>query len=484
MKITIITIFILASLMEVGLAESISLDWLLMDLQEKHPLIKQESLSPKISDKGRERYLTAQDWFLSGGPVYFHSKPIVTSPFSATTIDRFSHEVYLQRKFWSSGGSLMLGWSSIYTKQSLNDLFIPTETGSFAIPSGFSTLYEHTLSAGYTQPLLRNFKGKLDRLEYELADYDVTASELKALENQERFLYDIGSKYLDWVLLEERGIIAAERLGLAEEILELTQAKREANLVDEVDVLRAEDAVYAARQNHVLIKAQIKATKAELAVLAQADQINQSTPEYDIYGLVSLPRLQEAYDIVKQNSRILKALKTRKAQLLHLKTGFEETGRASLDLDLRVAFKGGEDDFGGSLEMTKPDLTVGLMYSQQLGSRSAKIDLAKTDLEILQLESQIKRTELDLESALHNILIQKVELERVMELNREEIESARLKTIEELKLYEQGRSDLTFVIQSRDNQENAKLILAENAANYHRLLLKYREISDQLLRQR
>ncbi len=80
-----------------------------------------------------------------------------------------------------------------------------------------------------------------------------------------------------------------------------------------------------------------------------------------------------------------------------------------------------------------------------------------------------------------NLLIQIVELEKVLELNQEQIKSAREKTTEEIKLYNQGRSQLTFVIQSRDNEENAKLLYAENASLYHTLLLQYHALLDELL---
>jgi hypothetical protein len=37
------------------------------------------------------------------------------------------------------------------------------------------------------------------------------------------------------------------------------------------------------------------------------------------------------------------------------------------------------------------------------------------------------------------------------------------------------------VIQSRDNEENAKLLYADNATLYHTLLLQYRALLDELL---
>jgi outer membrane protein TolC len=68
----------------------------------------------------------------------------------------------------------------------------------------------------------------------------------------------------------------------------------------------------------------------------------------------------------------------------------------------------------------------------------------------------------------------------VLELNAGQIKSAREKTKEELKLYNQGRGDLTFVIQSRNNEENAKLTLAGNALTYHKMVLEYRALMDQV----
>jgi hypothetical protein len=48
-------------------------------------------------------------------------------------------------------------------------------------------------------------------------------------------------------------------------------------------------------------------------------------------------------------------------------------------------------------------------------------------------------------------------------------------------LYNQGRGDLTFVIQSRDNVALSELEYAGNAATYHHLALQLEALSDRLL---
>jgi TolA-binding protein len=88
---------------------------------------------------------------------------------------------------------------------------------------------------------------------------------------------------------------------------------------------------------------------------------------------------------------------------------------------------------------------------------------------------------LQLDATLRSLRIQLEQLEHVLQLNTQQIESATKKTREELRLYSQGRGQLTFVIASRDDVQRAKLNYARNAGAYQQLLLRYREVVDQLL---
>ena len=87
---------------------------------------------------------------------------------------------------------------------------------------------------------------------------------------------------------------------------------------------------------------------------------------------------------------------------------------------------------------------------------------------------------LSLEASLSSLHTQLNKLGEVLVFNLEQIESARLRTIEETKIYEQGRGDLTFVIMSRDNEESSKLTYAENALNYQKLWLQFQALMDRL----
>jgi hypothetical protein len=98
-----------------------------------------------------------------------------------------------------------------------------------------------------------------------------------------------------------------------------------------------------------------------------------------------------------------------------------------------------------------------------------------------QLDDTLAETELQLESALRGLLVQLKELHRVLEIDRAQIQAAEEKAKEELKLYNRGRGQLTFVIQAQDAVARARANYADNAASYQKLHLRYRELVDQLL---
>jgi outer membrane protein TolC len=223
------------------------------------------------------------------------------------------------------------------------------------------------------------------------------------------------------------------------------------------------------------------AQKAELSVQAQNESIINMNPEFDLYKIHEIPTAEKAYYDALERSRVLKALKIRLQQLESGREGFVETKRPDLNLGLGVGIKGGDPKFDESLTLDKPDFFASLIFTKPIGNTAAQADIARSELQIRQLQFEIDKYSLDLKSSLSSLLIQLTELEKVLELNRREIESAGLKTEEEIKLYNQGRGDLSFVIQSQDNEENARLVYAENAANYQKLVLSYKELTDRII---
>ena len=459
-------------ILQTGVTQTISLNEFLDAVQQTHPFFEKESLTVDIAIESQKRYLGDKNWIIESSPFlsYDDKSDIINSTYNKSKQIQLNGS--LQKKFWKTGGQFKASYLSSYIDQE-------NRTAFSGVPF---KLFKQQLMFSYSHPLLKNKRGILDRLEYELASYTIDFSNIQSLENQENFLLNVGLSFLDWVFLEEQLKINKERLVLAEEELETAKEKFAARLVDKVDVLRQEDAHRIALQNVVLSQTQYHARQTELAVLVPSSNISNSEPLYDLYSIVNIEDAEQAINKLESNSRIVKSLGLLENQLRLKKDGFVNQGKAQLDLNLSSTLIEDDESYGKSLGIDNPSFTIGLNFKYPLGSKTSKADVKKTEKEILQLHSEKQNILLDLASSIKSLAIQIKEMEKILELNKSQIESATERTSEELIVYRQGRGDMTFVIQSQDNEANARLTYLNNSVNYHKLVLQYKSILDQLLK--
>ncbi|MCG8344225.1 MAG: TolC family protein [Chlorobiales bacterium] len=453
-----------------AVAEPLTKEAFVALLEKNHPIFEKERLTKSIEATEQRRYLGEVDWNVSSSLTWSREEATITA-FSPDLTNALSLQTGLNKQFWDTGGRLSATYSINRSSSSFE------QAPLFSYPERF---YENSLELQYSQPLLRNMGGKLTRLQYDLKAYDVDVAGIQASENIEDFLANAISKYLDWVYLEEQKKIISRRLSLSRKEFERTQRKFNAFLVDSADVIRSKDALNTWRQNLGLVESQLSALRSELSVLAQSSLFLTGEPDFNLYSLQRPEALASAKARLESSSRILKILDLRKKQLDVNAIGVRETGKPDLSLIAAVTVKSAEEEAGDSFTFDKNDAAVGLQLSVPIENRTAKADYQRNRLQTLQLGKEREDVSLSLNASLSSLHTQLTKLMEVLELNREQIESARLRTIEETKIYEQGRGDLTFVIMSRDNEESAKLAYAENALNYQKLWLQYEALMDEL----
>ena len=451
---------------------SLTLDEYLNRLKEKHPFFVKEYLKPEIQKEELSGLTGAEDWKVTSSFGFSTQEPAINFAGPDRT-DALSFTGGVERTFWGTGGRLSASFSST----SLSFKF-PALPEFSALPTDW---FQSQIDLTYVHPILKNRSGFLDKLQHNLQQFDVDISEVTKLENEENFLLSASTKYLTWVFLSEQLKIIDERLALSVSEMERTKRKRASNLVEKVDVLRAEDAVRIAKQNKMLTESQTNGLKAELAVITQMPEINYVNPEFDLYATQILDPLETETAELEKESRLVKTLQLRIKQIKLARSGFVETAKPELGIVAQVSAKSFEEDFGSSLSTDKTDALLGLQFSLPLGNKTANSGINMTRLQISQIENELNDLLLQLTSSLSSLHIQMEKMKEVLELNQEQISSAQEKTKEELKLYNQGRGDLTFVIQSRDNEQNAKLLYAVNALTYQNLLIQYRALMDDLL---
>lgn len=436
-------------------------------VKDNHPFFEKESLNAKINRWEGESLLGGQEWIFTLQPFYNRFGEVTAKARSAEGAHNVGGEISLSKSVWETGGWLELGFQSDYTR---------TE----GLESFDYDLFTQSVTLSYIQPLLKNIGGDLYRLGYDLNQYNIKASEVQAIESGEGFLLDVGLRFIDWMHFSEQIYFNRERLELAQEQLAQTTRRFQANLVDRVDVIRAEDAIRSSQQGLIQLEAQWKAKQAELAVISQSEDIYSSTPQHELYELETLPSLQESSNRLRERARVFEPLRIAQTQLERSKWGYQQAMKPELTLTMSGSLKGSDGEFVQSLEMIHPDLHVDLELKVPSLYKEQSSKIKKADAQLEQLAATVRDLQVTLEANLRALMIQILEMERVLELNRELIKSAQERTKEELKLYNQGRGELNFVIQARDNEKNAKLSYAGNAVSYQKLALQYRALMDEL----
>ena len=261
----------------------ITLDEYIRMVSARHPLFEGQSLSIDIEESIKGASLGAGDWTLRAASGYSRSEGILGG-IEPELSEEYASHLSMERSIWRSGGRIKAQIDNGYTRSEF-DPSLPFNIGP-------TEVYESRGTLSYSQPLLKNRGGTLDRLQFDLAGHSVELAKLQALENQEDFTLSVALKFMDWVLLSERMGIARRRLTLAGAQLKEISAKRKSNLVDEIDRLRAIDSREIARANLHLAEADWKAQRAELAILAGSDDLYKTEPVFDIYttGLPGAPR--------------------------------------------------------------------------------------------------------------------------------------------------------------------------------------------------
>ena len=465
-------LFPLQTYAETPSAEPVTKETFIDLLERNHPIFAKERLTQRIEEADRQSTLGDADWNFSSSLTYNREEPTLSVSGPERT-DALTLRTGMAKRFWNTGGRLTATYSISRSSNTIE------QTPFFPYPEKF---YENSVELEYAQPLLRNRGGLLTRLQYDLKGYDVDISGIRALETIEDFLVEAVSKYLDWVYLEEQKKIVSRRLRLSRSELQRARRKFKAYLVDSVDVIRAMDAVTTWRQNLGLVDSRLSAIRSELAVLVQDERFLSAMPDFDLFSLERPDSFDAARAGLEDRSRILKILRLQQAQLDVSARGYRETAKPDLSLIAAITAKNGEGDLSDSFSLEKNDAAIGLQLSVPVENREAEANIEKARLQKLRLDKEDQDVSLNLTSSLASLHAQLRKLSEVLRLNREQIETARLRTVEETKLYEQGRGDLTFVIMSRDNEESAKLAYVENALNYQKLWLRYQALMDELYR--
>ena len=478
MKILLILLMIplLALSLSAEDQKTISLDQFLALVRKSHPAIKKEKLESEIRKSERDSLAGKKDILVNLTPSYTYAKPVAEpgmGDFTPSKTTSYGLKMSATKNFWLTGGQLSLSLENNRTDYTTKDVF----TGEDSSKNN----YGQKATLTYFQPLLKNFRGVLDRLNYDLKNYDIEIAKLQADENNEAFILDLSTKYLEWSLLHEQKQIAQKRIKLAQNSLKKNRRMRKNNLVDKMAIYRSEDEVNLAKQSFAEIQASWKAKQSEIAIISDSKEIYSLSPFSNSVNIELVPKYSVVMNKWFSKSRLLKILKQNKKKLFHARNGYENNLLPDLGLQFSGTLQDQKTSFSDSLKSKKPELYTGFVFSMPLGNNASENDLKGINLQIKKLDLEISNISRKMKSELSQVLIRLEEYKKILLLNKKQLIIAKKKTVEELKKYRQGRGDFFYVIQNRDQEYNAKYTYAQNNYTYQLLLLQYKALMNELL---
>ncbi|MBN1410406.1 MAG: TolC family protein, partial [Spirochaetales bacterium] len=195
-------------------------------------------------------------------------------------------------------------------------------------------------------------------------------------------------------------------------------------------------------------------------------------PSFEISGIPDIAG-NDRHNALLTESAPLKILGY-KIKKLEEKIDFLESQKSlSLNLQLKGGVSGKDPEFMNSLTGLRPEASVSLIFDVMLDYNKIDEEIKLYKIQIEELMESMDLYKLNLHSQLESILVNMDNYREIINSNSEFIKSAALKTSEENKLYDQGRGQLTFVLQSKDEEQKAKILYLENLYKARGIFLEY-----------
>lgn len=468
-KKVILIIFILVTYID---AEKLTLADYLEVLQKTHPVFKAYDSEIKALKKDVDASYGIADFELSAKAQYRKEDPVQPGVFTPLETENLDANVSLSKKLISSGTTLALEVTQN------NQSRLDRQIGDIDVEFFPADFYQSGAFLKVSQSLFKNRSGFINRYNIERALLNEETGKLNNAEQKEKELLAFASNYIEWVRLYEQYLLVKARLKLSKDQFEQMKRKRSSALITEADLLRQEQDLWKSEKNFY---------ESEALFLAKGKEINESlslegkksTPSFKFYDLEKFKSFKNDSEL--DNLRVLKSINVSKSIETLNKNLAKENSKQDFTLELGAGLQSGGIGQSDAYQYDEPNLFAGISYKRFLNQtyeRNSKLAAELREIKQKRLYESYKRK---LKGDIGSIKIFLANLRRAIESAKKQIKAATKRTVAENKLYNQGRGELNFVIQSNDSELASKLQLVNLIGSYQQSYLRYRELIDNLM---
>ena len=347
-------------------------------------------------------------------------------------------------------------------------------------PGLFHREYESFTGITFTQPLLRDFGKEINLTELRIAKSN---SRLADLEWRSRTAVTVASAmklYFDVVFTYQNMLVQRDAIDLAETLHEENKKRQEEGVISPTEVLVAEAAVYARKDEALIAESQYVERQNALQLLFRSGDDTENeiriVPSDSLRSSVEVGKRDEMIELA-QNSRydILQALEIvdqRKDQVQFAKNQI----KPRLDLVASGGLHGLNGSTGGTYSAALgdgqgPEWTLGVAFSMPLGAKKARAEAQVAELEAERAKINADRVRVQIALEIDTIL-NRIETDRQrMATGRKSVEVAALTMDAEIDRLNEGVSTSYQVLQYQEeySQTRSRELAAQTDLNKDQL---------------
>jgi len=311
------------------------------------------------------------------------------------------------------------------------------------------------LTVDVTQPLMKNYLGKLDKIPLLKSKL---ASQIQKLQTDDALTAlrtDFTKLYYRWASLENALQLLEKRIENALLMEEEVQRRYRNNLADADEVYQSHSTVLTYREGYVQTERSVQQLKKELAPYIDLSHVR---PDVALFESLWQKAAEHEFVITPfEETRHYLMLATTLEQAGLDITLSRELTKPDLNLSAGLTFRTQEEAFSDSYKVDDLDYRVSLTLSFPLGNRAAKAGLSLSQLDYEYAGLEIDKAALSHQKALGQLSAQFGGNCRLLELRRENLETLRSQYEAQRRKYNQARLELNSLIQT-DNQITGELI--------------------------
>ena len=385
------------------------------------------------------------------------------------------------------GGQLDISWN--HTRRETTNFF-----------SSFNPSFRSSVSANYTQPLLRGFGIDPARQQLSVTRVNRAIADVDLRETITNTLSGVRDAYWELVYAVQTVAVQRQALELAEQLVRDNRARVEIGTLAPIDIVQAQSEAAARRQT--LAQAEQDRQTAELnlkrlivngtgdelwrASLNPIDQPSFSYTPVDVEAAVRTA-LDRRTDITRArqqreiNNVNVRALRNNTLPALDLIGTYQLQGqggtrfdRAGLGGNVLTVVPGGYGDAVDQLLDTNfPTWTVQLQFSYPIGRSAAEAAHARGRLELQQADAQLRQLELEVATEVTNAALQLGSIQQRIEAATAARELAEQQLDAEETKFEVGTTTSFFVVQAQRDLATAQDAELRAILDYQKALIEF-----------